>query len=61
MSWCESDKYIIYFNNFKELNFLINTCNFNRISNNMKEHNTERINDSLKKWKNIIEKIFTTI
>jgi len=54
-------KYIIYFNNFEELNFLINTCDFNMISNNMKQHNMERVDDSLKKWKNIIEKIFTMI
>jgi hypothetical protein len=54
-------KYIIYFNSFDELNYLINTLDFNKISNDMKEHNTERINDSFEKWKNIIEKIFTII
>jgi hypothetical protein len=54
-------KHIIYFNNFEELNFLINTSDFNKISNDMKQHNTERVNDTLEKWKNIVEKIFTTI
>lgn len=57
----ENMKHIVYFNSFEELNFFIDTLDFNKISNDMKEHNIKRINSSYQKWKTIIENIFTTI
>ena len=54
----ENMKYIIYFNSFEELKHLINTVDFDNITNNMRIHNIERINNVYKKWKLIIEKIF---
>jgi hypothetical protein len=54
-------KYIIYFNSFNELNYLINNLDFQKISSKMEEYNTIRFDNTYTKWKSIIDKIFTKI
>ena len=51
-------KHIVFFNSFNELNILINSIDFNYVSNCIKEHNIKRKTTSEKNWKNIIDNIF---
>jgi hypothetical protein len=54
----ENMNHIIYFDNFEELNTLVDTIDFNKVSNDIKEHNIKRVNNSYILWKSIIDNIF---
>jgi hypothetical protein len=46
--------YIIYFNSFEEIPFILNSLNFNLISNKMREFNLKRKLKALEQWSRII-------
>jgi hypothetical protein len=54
----ENMNHIIYFNDFNELQILIQTVDFTSISNNMRQHNIIRQETAYNKWTNIINNLF---
>ena len=54
----ENMKYITYFDSIEHLNYLLKNSNYTQISKNMENHNKLRKKQCLKKWKQLIKKVF---